>query len=556
LSFTLSAFFLINWIELFDFIDISYRKNSNSFIPLKNLFSLIRQNSEIAANPETSMYFGYIPIIFTLLSVPLFFAYAIKGHYLKSMFKFRLQLLSMLVFTLAFIIIFGILDRKLVNLIPTFSYNLTTRLIFCFGFCIAISSSFTFDCLLLFMKRQRIRTIFSIFIILFSTVSLTVNWRDFVSRVDVDTFYPSTKTLNHINSNLKFYDSVVADMTYMIPGTLSAYNIPEWFAHMFRNKSEKDFFSKIHKLSTPTSFLLNIDNIDINNQNLFDILNVKYILTSKPLSVVQKIINTNEDKIPIRLNRDYLYTSFHQEIDTKISGISVKIGNYNSNKNQYIYDVTISIIDEDSGLLLYEEIFSEKIVDNVLKYFHFKSPILLSSNINYKLGIKNNKPDLKLALWTDKHKSFDVAFMDTNSIIKSNGWKIYSLEDGIYILENIEYSEGPFYVPSLESNIPKKFDFTFQDLSDKRILISITETLNDGYIVFPQRWYPGWTANLNNSLQEIQKYKGFMPCIRVNSETRTIALNYKSKNISKGFMISLLSLIICIVCYIVFPKYL
>ena len=115
-------------------------------------------------------------------------------------------------------------------------------------------------------------------------------------------------------------------------------------------------------------------------------------------------------------------------------------------------------------------------------------------------------------------------------IYESPDFLIYSNSFAYPIFFVSEGTESPLPVPS-RTSWTRSGEYDFSML---RVEVSADR---EGWLIFSNNYYPGWSAYVDNKATQIEKAFGIYMGVRINSGTSTVAFNYRPKNF--GVLLSL-----------------
>lgn len=111
--------------------------------------------------------------------------------------------------------------------------------------------------------------------------------------------------------------------------------------------------------------------------------------------------------------------------------------------------------------------------------------------------------------------------------------KIYEAQD--FLVYSNSFAYPIFFVSEsidTPSPLPSRTSWTRSgeyDFSMMRIEVNADK---DGYLIFSNNYYPGWTAYTDNKAAEIVKAFGIYMGVKITAGTSTVAFNYRPKNFS------------------------
>ncbi len=282
---------ILPFIEYTRQMDISWR-NGGSIFTLKDLdilwspFKYIHKfGDNIVPQVEKCGYVGIITILLAIIAV-----FSVI-YYRRNKFTPLSPLFWGAITLAAAIPVFNIAPiSKVIYEMPIFNSNSNTRLLVFLALSFSILGAYGLQIIFESIKKKRgtrenikkygVYSIIFMLIIIqvidMSSVSISQN-----AVVPDEAFYPDTQSIRYVQQNIKPGQSVIATSAFLVSGTITFYNIPEWFAHTYHKESEKKVLGMLVKNSwkTPTAAIFDLNQIDFDSP-LNDKLAVRYILTS------------------------------------------------------------------------------------------------------------------------------------------------------------------------------------------------------------------------------------------------------------------------------------
>lgn len=279
ISFLFTAIPLLALKEQLDFIDIGYRAGGTPLQFPKDILLFFNAWFNGLPRVEKTYYCGKIIFLYAA-TVPFFFAFS-------KLFRKRTGFLTVFAFFLflcSILFAFGLLPHTIIRTIPPFGNNPWSRFTVIADFSIAILGSIGIECVFQIINRFKNKkiTVFAMLILIFIPAIRQFQeqqalFRTFNNIAVKKDFFPATPSINYVLSHITPSQSVIADNTFIVSGTLGNYAIPEQFAHGFKNNSEKKMLSQIAPFTTKTAAFFDAKQI-IFNAELFAKLGIKYVL--------------------------------------------------------------------------------------------------------------------------------------------------------------------------------------------------------------------------------------------------------------------------------------
>ena len=573
MAFLMAAIIIIPFLDSMAEINLGYRSGGGTPFSIHDLRLFF--SYENPPRIERTAYVGSAVLMFALAGVVA--AFQARDNVLKLfvVFNFLLVLAGTLV-------TFGLLPNQVIRAIPVFNNNSWGRLIVIpllgLSALSAVGLDFFIDPLATFIGRslkieplhsQRIVIMMVILLLVLQFYSQKKLFNSFNAVVPSSWLYPSTPSIAHVKEHLQPLQSVIADDSFAMSGTLGAYGIAQWYAHTFRTDREKEVLgSLVHDpFPSPTSALIKGGNIQFNS-SLMEKLAVKYLLVTK--RVLYPDVEYQLPGTPFSLAPPLPGSSWKQHLyisnDMVVGHIGFLFATYGEEHSPA--NVLLSLYkDDDNKLIAESELDKNEIKGNGEVYFRFPDKIALRKG-NYSLVLRMVDyagPD-KLSAWVIKNqgnkgdyleingRKYDVSLkcgivayekMDLNFFAKK--WNIIDLEQNVMIFENKQVTNSAYFTDNLDPS-GDRIDFSGlvvrQPSSD---LIEIEYAgRHAGWIVLPMHLNAGWKAIVDNREVTYDTYLGILPAIPVQGATH-IKFSYRPASFWKGTVVSLIGLVIFLI---------
>ncbi len=567
-AFIISSDYLLSLVNIIENVDLSYRGRAHTILSLKKLKNLFNPSD---LQVETSIYSGFLAFIFSLISFPYLW---VKKESEKSKSFYIFSLLLMII---SIIIAYGLINHNLIRKIPVFSSNPWQRMSVIIGLSIALLSSSFIEILQNLKKRpSKVFKLITPLLIIFCLIQF-IDQKKYFNKFNGATrseyFFPLTPSIDFVKRNIKDYQSIIADNSFSISGTLSSYNFFEWYRHSFRSKAEKKLLLSLapNSDSSPTSFNLSSRNIDLSSplMNLFTIryilINAKYIsVNKKKLISILNIPFYRQPQIshcpspPIPFNE--ICQHFYLLESRRLSGINLYLANYGN--NNFGSDVLLKLYNSKNHELIGISKKDKKYIkDNTWEYFGFDKPIKLEKGeYEFSLTLVNKKTHSMLSVWSTKRTSEINSYLTVNGEetdlsfkyllhkaknIDEKKYRVHRLERAVAVVENLECPEGPYLISDIDKYPPviKIRNLTYESTVGE-IAIHLPEKCS-GYVIIP-RPNDNYLAYVDGKLKDIEQYLGVMPAVYVDNNTQ-IFIKKKPFYLMTGFIISFLSLFLFVI---------
>ncbi len=590
IGFMLSAITLIPFIAGLSGINLSYRggtaygtgtifgAGTNFTGGVRDLLLLFFY--EYPIHIERTAYIGVPVVILAFISIFRLF----RGEdedYRKFIF------FNLLLVVLAALIAFGLLPHEFIRTLPIFKNNSWGRLVVVLLLGLSVLSAVGLDFVIKelpallsrYLKMAPVLAgqaviVAAILVAGFQFGSQKVFFNDCVAVVPSAWFYPLTPSIQYVRERLKPLQSVIADNSFSISGTLGAYGIPEWYGHSLFTDREKEVLSNlvVFPFGSPTSAFISTANIDFNSQ-LMDKLVIKYLLIDRNRALHKTLQSSPggsyEQAPPLPANswRQCIYAGKDMSVDA----VGFKFATYgeaNAPSN-----LLLRLFNENGEPFAESELNSGDIADNSWALFEFSKPVYLSKGVYYmELSLPGYPGPRGLTAWASRNKDAGANYLEINgektdlslewqmayfervdSNVFGSKWDFISLEKNIAVLENKNVTNSAYFMKDLdESN--DRLDFTGLDVrqaSSEEIDIAYSGQTS-GWVVLPMRLNPGWRAYIDNRQVDYDTYLGIMPAIPVNGPAK-IVFSYRSAPFKNGLTVSLAGfcglLVFSVVCF-------
>jgi len=569
-AFIISSDYLLNLVNTLRNVDLSYRAGAHTILSLNKLSYLYKPRSDILL-VESSVYCGFLAFIFSLISFPYLWTKK-KSKESKSFYIF-----SLLLMIISIVIAYGLINHNLIQKIPIFSFNAWQRMSVIIGLSIALLSSFFIEWFQNLKEKPskvfKLVIPFLIIVFLVQFVDQKKYFNKFNGATRSEYFYPMTPSIDFVKKNINDYQSIIADSSFGISGTLSSYNFFEWYSHSFKSIAEKKLLLSLtlNLEKSPTAFTISSRNIDFSS-SLMDLFAIKYILINA------KYISIDKEKLipiltfpfyrqpeishcpspPIPFNE--ICQHFHLSKNRPLYGISLFLGNYRNNR--FDSDVLLKLYDSKNHELIgISKKDKRYIKDNTWVYFDFGKVVKLEEGeYEFSLTLLNKKTHSMLSAWSTKRTSevnsylavngeetnlsFKYFLHEANDIYEKE-YRIHRLERAVAVVENLKCPEGPYLISDIDKHPPVikirnlNYESTFGE-----IIIHLPEKCS-GYVIIP-RPNDNYLAYVDGKLKDIEQYLSVMPAVYVDNNTQ-IFIKEKPFYLMTGFIISFFSLLVFII---------
>jgi hypothetical protein len=564
ISFLIVAVPLLHMVEFLSTFDLSYRKGGTVFKSLKDLFLLIK-----ISGVERNLFIGFIAIIFSAISLSIFFDKKYKKEFYFIGYLIVLFLLSI-------IVAFGLLSYEAISYLPGIRNSVWSRIIVLSHLSISILAAISLNYLLKKtnnLSKNNYRYI--IFLFLYFSTSYQVyqqinQFRHFNTVAKSKDFFPSTNNTEYLKKNLSTFQSVVADKSYFVSGTLGAYGIPEWLSHGFKSNSEKQIFSYLidKPFKSPTAAIFSSSQIKF-DALLYAKLGIKFILVDNPYQNIENQPLGGHKVLP-PLPENNIKQSIYFDNTLSFDAIGFILATYHQDRAPS--NVILNIYNSKNTIIAQTKVEADKVKDNKETIFIFNDTIKLESGrYQFELLLENPiKSSNKLTAYyvekisnkgnyiilNGKKQEGNLNYSIKKKITKLDGWKEIKFPlEKTSIIENMYAPKGPYFIKNLNQNSiisEENVDFKLVNSSLVRIYYAGNK---DGFIVIPMRLYPGWNAYVNDKKIHLDSYLNIMPVIKVlGNKIHNINFKYEPTYINFGIILMLFGFLFLIILYYLFTK--
>ena len=568
IAFLITSIPLLAFFDAMSLIDLGYRNGGTPFVFPRDLALLFNPYLNGTLGVEKTLYVGKIALSLSMASIFLCYKKKVSDKtLLLILFGFILLICSIA-------IAFGVLPHNIIRIIPFVGHNPWNRLIVITELAVAILAAITFDYAIVRARQFKNKALKIIIMMVllggagYQIYGQGVLFREFNNIAVKQDFFPSTPGIDYVRGNLKNVQSVVADKSFLISGTLGAYGIPEWFAHGFRTTNEKEILKQIvyEPFPGPTAARFSADDVKLDN-DLFSKLGIRYVLVKAYNGqLIRSQLHGGHFAAPAMPKNSLAQIVLIKE-PVSITSVGFVFATYRA--KQAPSDVFLEVVNSMGDVLARAQIKAELIHDNESAVFDFgKSIELLPGSYELRIGLVDNEVNGKLTVWYTRNVKYEGDMVHINNerlpgaLLYSfynanyppnlqNRWLFHNeIKDNISVVENMDTPSGAYFVQNLDANSTWSDTNIFTDrLNAENISVEYLGN-NPGYIVLPIRWFSGWVAYLDGVKREPESYLGMLMAVKVNGSSK-IKFSYEPTYLGLGvgltFLGFLIVLLICVV---------
>lgn len=557
LGFLLSALPLLAQVEFLSLFDLGYRSAGTALSWTEHYRLFVDPRARGVPRVEFTFHVGWIALLLTLVPVALWTRWPQAERRLLFVFGTAILLASI-------VLAFGLAPHEWIRRIPVFGFNPWSRVTVITGLAVALLAALGLQVAL--EQARRIRRPLLATGLLAGLAALAVVqivdqsrlFRTFNAVVPAAWFYPDTPTLTYARERLGPLDWVIADNAFMISGTLTAYGLPEWFAHTFKTPAEKSALEQLvdAPFRTPTAATFPLESIRFEHP-LMNAFGVRFALVEGQHHDHEVLFTqpagAHQPAPPLPENR--LDQHFRLDRETRLSGVSVLMATYRAPYAPS--DLRLTLDDDRGDALATVTVSRYRIRDNRWARFFFPRTLELPpGGYSFSLALTNPEAGGRVTPWTTAEAVPDTRRLAVNGearplamrfslmtpAARDHGWTAHRLEPAVTLLENPRAPRGAYYLGDAHQP-PADGDGT--QVRTARIastaLTARYEGDAPGLIVFPMRHYPGWEARVDDRPAAMDTLLGVLPAVHVQGPGR-VELHYRPTYTLPGLLATLAGL--------------
>jgi hypothetical protein len=551
-SFIIMALPLFSLARYLGHFDLSYRTGGTALSSVKYLWSLINPYFMGLPRVETTGYIGVVALALSAIGIG-------ASALTKDAGKRKLGLYAGLLFIISITLAFGWINHDIIRLIPGIGTSLWSRLLIIVDLSLAVLASIGLSAAVGWIRisnNWRIPlTAVIVCLIAYQVYDQKQLFNRFNAVVPSQWWYPWTPALAFVRNHLGSMQSVIADNSYLVSGTLTEYGIPQWYAHAFKTNREKSLLAKMvdNPFRTPTAAMFNGYDVNLKSP-LMDLFDIKYVLMNvNDISRVGSHLVRSQPQLthvpapPLPANNLVQHIRIRRQL--RISGISLVLATYG--RSHAPSDVRLVLLDDDGHQIASSVVSKHRITDNSEVFFSFKNGKALNAG-GYQLQLHLLSPSSgrSLTAWSTKsRKSANDLFVNGHDSHLSmlykiwsgteqtlpTGWSVSKREQNVVVLKNDKVPKGAYLVSSLNGAGTFVRAVHTRKIDGVEVVATVRPN-TQGFVVFPMRSYPGWKAYINGHETPINGYLGVFPAVKVNGAAK-IMLRYEPiKLVYVGFV--------------------
>ncbi|MDR3089507.1 MAG: hypothetical protein LBU39_06795 [Desulfobulbaceae bacterium] len=549
----ITAPLLFGLLDVLRDTDISYRHGGTNLTFPKDLRLFVGTDS---IDIGKTFYLG--PLAACLAALALIVPW-IPGNKTE---KYKIPVIaSFLIALCSLVIAFGLMPHDWIRHIPFIGKNPWNRLVVLIDFAASLLAALGFAQLLIWARKIAAiwwrRGAFLVLVGLFCSqaVSQIDVFHSFNNVAEKENFYPQTEAISLIKHTISPFQSVVADNSYLVSGTLGYYGLPEWFAHDFMNADGKNLLRQIvdnpYRSPTAASFLR--QDIDFASP-LFSQLGIRYFLVRR-LSENDTVLRTwagKQDFSSPPLPEASIRQAFLSDEDLVVSGIHLKVAPLPEKNTLAGSRIRLRLYDQDMNLLGQGVAPLDSINGRNYVLADFAEDVRIPAGIHWLEVLFDGAAGQQLKLHLaraprqgdalringqERNASLVVRYFQDPPQLSHQKYRIWNgFKEPISVIENRHCPGGAYFVPTLTS----------QDWREDEIK-TVREKAHDlrleyaggqaGFLVLPMRRFPGWSAYVNGAAVTVSEYLGFLPAIPVSGQAH-VRYVYRPQNFAVGLFLT------------------
>jgi hypothetical protein len=525
---------------------------------------------------ERTNSMGFVAVGLAFLSV---FA---LGSIRESMHKrwMAIWAFSMILLTCSFLITYGLASDSLVSLLPGIGSSSWGRVAIMMNLSVAMLAAIAIEMSvkLIAGRLDRYRRIIPIFFLSLASISVYPQlqmFRAFNQVSHADDFYPMTQSIEHVKLNISPFQSIVADKSFLIGGTLSAYGVKEWFAHSFKSDREKELLSElvVHPFATATSAFFPGEAIRYES-DLFQKLGIRYVLTGAGsispnggqwLTQRSQSKNPQAQPTPL-LSGGSVQQKLRLDVPLAVQAVKVMVATY---KQRAQSGLMLKLYNDQEELLAESRVPKSVIIDNQFATFEFAQALDLEAGAyTFEISQDDRNQTSPISLWWTsglENEGEQIVFRGARKAgavvyqmlstapkgsAKSKWIHIENLESHVFVYENTATPQGAYFISDLaRSATISDTGIKTEQTSSNKIAVEYAGDVA-GYVVLPARVHPGWKAFINGEEQILLSYLGLLQAVEVDGSHQTITFVYRPPHLQIALLATILGITILFAMFI------
>lgn len=460
-------------------------------------------------------------------------------------------------------LVFEIIPVSLVSWVPGLGNNPWSRASILLDIALAASAAFTLDVLIRNAAWKKLAYGLCMVAVLLQAWELGLRFRAFCGPVPDHYFYPATPIITKITETVTPFESVLADDSFLVSGTLGGYGLREWAAHAFKTQATKQLLSQVARgaMTTPTASVIRADQIQLDSPAL-NALAVRYIVGSDRLLFDRLEPDFGRDVFGERkalppLPGNHWVQTLLVPRAFSLTGIRLRLATYGRSDLHGMVHLTLSDARQAQPEAV-AEVAAGSIVDGQIVELLFSGPVaLVPGEYRLALSYDGSEPGEAVTAWYApvhggncslklEGKPIEGCLLMEWMSTRRDGHAFVEVanQTGIHLLENTESPRGPYFLPRLDAWPNRDSSGEMKSWSRSWQALSMAYRGSAaGYVVIPMNGFRDWRFTVNGRTVQAQLYLGVMPAIPVDGPA-VIAADYEPASIKLGRWITLTGLLV------------
>jgi hypothetical protein len=502
------------------------------------------------ARVETGMYVGTLGVLFAVAGLVLLI---FKRSPRRLVGAFGLGLLAV-----GFVLTFELVPHRYLAWVPGLGNNGWGRAILLLDLGLAVLAAFWVDAVMASGRRVT-AMILPVLAMAVQVADQGFFFRRFNGPVPSAWVFPEKPLLTRAKQGLAPFESVVADASYLVGGTLGSYGIPEWFAHGFKSVTTKALLARVadDPFTTPTATILLASKIRLDAPEL-RALAVRYVLSDAGL-LEQTILPAFRDgtqKAMVALP-ELGAAAWRQYVDVptdfSLDGIELRLATYGRMHLAGTVRLDIHSNDGESTEVAHATVDAATIVDGAMARFVFSPAVSLHAG-SYKLSLsyQGGRDGEPITAWytpgegqgcrLDAQPALPPGCLIMRWIstqAAARGWQAVAADHGLLLIENLRSPRGPYVIPSLQAWPDASSSSDVVASQDRPAAWTFRYTAAaPGFLVLPMKADSAWHYRVGGKPTAPVSYLGALPALPVSGAT-VVHAEYRPASIRYGRWITL-----------------
>lgn len=516
-------------LQVLKYTDLSHRHGGTG-LSISDLPHLIGREwvTGTLITVESTFFSGTVPAICALTAAVV---WALRPN--------RYAFFGLLIGIFVLLTAYGLGPHKLIQLIPFFDMNPWNRCGLLVGLSFAVLSAHVISDFRNSQWSSRNRMLSMILLLcgfVFQTYQLADQFQLYNAKPARESYFPPTPSLTFVSNHLAPLQSIIADSSFIVSGTVSNYGIAEIMAHGFRTDAQRSILKEIapDSSATTTASMGDCSKFRYNDDDA-TYAGVKYFLTRAHCSATLMEQEGKGQRPSELLNQGQFEGNLVLTKALHPDNLEILFGTYEA--SYFSSDLRLQLFSQ-GRLIAQSDIPANQVANNKYASFPLNLTDQLSpGNYTYNISVIKPDPSHRLSVWTFEQSGDATYKVGTKEFqgaarlrlvsrsTKSGNLIVHSLEPGIDVVENTPVRGSGYLVPSLDGApqpdyskirlnryVPTDFDFSYDGTAK-------------GWFIVPMRTAEEWSVTVNGNPVETSLFRGLYPAVPVEG-TSTIHFAY------------------------------